>query len=325
MKIRSIVLLVLVFTCSLFLTLGQAEEKYPNRLIELIVPMAPGGSSDLLARIFSEELARALNVPINVVNKAGGSGVQAAIHVTRAKKDGYTLFEGTSTSISIMPSFSKEANYDPIKEFITIGHFASVPSIISVRSDSPFQTLNDLIEYARKNPGKLKNSCVGFGEVSYLNLQLLAARNNIKITSIPFKGASEALPAYLGGHTDMYSSTASTLGPHIKSRKIRGLSVTSKQRLPEFPTIPTTAELGYPYVNLTVWLGLVAPAGVPQSVIDVLVPAAEKVFTNPDVAQRATKVGFTVDYMGPEEFRTFIKSDVQTVRKVLEDADLFRK
>ena len=123
----------------------------------------------------------------------------------------------------------------------------------------------------------------------------------------------------------MYSSSSSTLGPHIKSGKVRGLSITSKKRLPEFPNIPTTAELGYPYVNLTVWLGLVAPAGVPQSVIDVLVPAAEKVFTNPEVVQRVTKVGFTVDYMGPEEFRKFIESDIQAVRKVLEEANLFRK
>jgi len=258
-----------------FLTVGEAQQKYPSRAIELVIPFAPGGSSDRLARIFGDELARVLKVRVIMVNRPGGSGIKAATYVTMAKKDGYVIFEGTATSLGIMPIISKEAKYDPVKDFIPLGHFASVPSVVSVRSDSPFQTLNDLIEFVRKNPGKLTNASAGF-EVSYINLEVISSQNNIKIKTIPFRSGGETLPAFLGGHVDMLCSTLTTLRGQLEA----------------------------------------APTGVPQQVPDVLIPALEKVFNTPEVIQRATKAGFTVDYMNPEEFRKFLESEIQMIRKI---------
>jgi tripartite-type tricarboxylate transporter receptor subunit TctC len=298
---------------------------YPERPIELVIPMAPGGSADVAVRIFSEELGRALKVPIIVVNRAGGSGIQGSLYVAKARKDGYTLLQGSGTSLIIMPIINKEATYDPLKDFIPIAQFASVPSAFVVRSESPFRTLNDLIEYARANPGKLKNGAGGLGTESYFNLELLCVKNKIKITTIPFKSGGEALPALLGGHVDMASNTITTVGPQIKAGKLRGLAVTSDKRLPDFPDVPTTAEEGMPDINFRTWFGLLAPAGTPPAVIKVLIPVAAKIFTNPEIIQRAVKAGFMPDYKAQDEFRKFIKSRQEIAERVAREAGLSKK
>lgn len=299
-----------------------AQEKYPNRPIELVVPMAPGGNADVIARIYSEELARILKVPVNVVNRGGGAAIQGTTYVINAKKDGYTLLAAPGTPITIMPTISSEVTYDPLKDLIPLGQIASIPSLFAVQSDSPFKTLDELIEYARKNPGKLKNCAAGLGAESQFNLEILSAHNKIKITTIPYKSGGEALPALLGGHVDMASLSLSTLGSQIKAGKLRGLAIASKARHPDFPNIPTTAEVGHGYVCLLIWTGAFAPAGVPQSVLDVLIPTIEKAFKHPDVVDRAKKVGFTMEYRGPEEFRKFIESDIKIVQQVAKDANM---
>lgn len=298
---------------------------YPDRPIELVIPMAPGGGSDIAARIISDDLGKALKVPIVAVNRAGGSGIQASLYVARSRKDGYTLFLGSGTSLIVMPIINKEATYDPLKDFIPIGLFASVPTVFVVRAESPFHTLNDLIEFARANPGKLKNGAGGLGTESYFNLELMCFKNKIKITTIPFKSGGEALPALLGGHVDMASNTITTMSPQIKAGKLRGLAVTSDKRLSDFPDIPTTAEAGMPDINFRTWFGLVAPAGTPQSVINTLIPAAAKVFKNPEIVKRAVSAGFVPDYKGPEEFRQFIKTRQENAGKVAKEAGLSKK
>jgi tripartite-type tricarboxylate transporter receptor subunit TctC len=314
----------LVFLAFLGGALGQ--EKYPNRPIEVVVPMGPGGSADIGARIYAEQLAKELKVPVTVVNRAGGTGIQGSTYVKRARPDGYTLLGTTYTGLTISPVLSEEETYDSLKDFIPLGHFASTPNVFDVKIDSPFQTLSQLVEYARKNPGKLKSGCGGgIGTEGYFNLQILCANNGIKIVAIPFKSGGEGLPALLGGHVDMLSQTLATDGPHIKAGKFRCLAITSKKRHPDFPDIPTTAELGYPYANFEVMMGLLAPAGVPQAVLNVLIPAAERAFKNPEVIQRGTQAMLTVEYMNPEEQHKFLASQIQIVKKVALDANLMKK
>ncbi|MFB3886901.1 MAG: Bug family tripartite tricarboxylate transporter substrate binding protein [Thermodesulfobacteriota bacterium] len=303
----------------------QAQEKYPNRAIELVVPVAPGGSVDTATRIYSDDLARALKVPVTVVNRAGGTGIIGAAYVAAAKKDGYTLLQGSSNSIITMPVISKEATYDPVKDFAPIGYFVSVPSMFCVRVDSPFKTLAELLDYARKNPGKLKNGAAGVLSESQFNMEILLSYNKIVIKTVPYKGGGEALPALLGGHVDLATISLTTLGPQVKAGKLRALAVTSKVRHPDFPDIPTTTELGYPYADFNVWNGLFAPAGVPQSVLDVLVPTVEKIFKSPEVVNRAKQAGFTVEYMNPDELRKFVESKMEVTRKIAKEANLIKK
>ena len=308
-----------------FLNVGQTQEKYPNRTIELVVPMAPGGSLDTATRIYSDDLARILKVPVTVVNRAGGTGITGATYVAEAKKDGYTLLQGSSNSLITMPVVSKEVTYDPLKDFAPIAHFVSVPSMFAVKIDSPFKTLGELIEYARKNPGELKNGAAGILSESQFNLEVICSQNKIMIKTVPYKSGGEALPALLGGHVDLSTISLTTLAPQVKAGKLRGLAVTSKARHPDFPDIPTTTELGYPYADFNVWNGLFAPAGVPQFVLDVLLPVAEKVFKNPEVVNRAKKAGFTVEYMNPEALHKFMESKIEITRKIAKEANLIKK
>jgi tripartite-type tricarboxylate transporter receptor subunit TctC len=304
----------------------QAQDQYPSRNIELVIPMGPGGTTDLLARIYADQLGKDLNTSITAVNRAGGTGIQGTTFVTRAKKDGYTLMIGSGAWLSYQPVVNKkEVPYDPLKDVIPLGFVASVPQVIAVSSDSPFKTLDELVEYARKNPGKLKNTVGGLLTESHFSIELLNYHKNIKITTVPFKSGAESMAALLGGHVDMASNTLPSLGPQIKAGKFRALSISAKTRHPDFPNIPTTAELGYPYVNLVPWWGLYAPAGVPQPVLNVLVTAVEKAFKNPEVAQRVTRLGFTAEYKGPEELRKYLEEETKTVRQIAEAAGLIEK
>ncbi len=300
-----------------FLMKTHAQEKYPTRQIELVVPLAPGGSADITARLFSEELARVLKVPVTVVNRAGGSGIQGTTYVALAKKDGYTLLNCGGGLFTFLPFISQDVKYS-LKDFIPLAQFAYVTTVFCVRSDSPIKTLKDLIEYARKNPGKLK--CAGFpGSESMFNLKIFSTMHNIEFTSIPYQSGGEGVVALLGGHIDFSASTHSTYGPQIKAGKFRGLAVTSKTRLPGLPDIPSTSELGYPDGTfILIRFGAFAPAGVPQSVLDVLIPAIEKTFKNPETVDRAKKLDFIVEYEGPEEFRKILESETQNFKKIIE-------
>lgn len=300
----------------------QAADKFPSRQIELVIPFSPGGSADLGARAYSDILARYLKVPITAVNRPGGTGIQGTTYVVKSKKDGYTLLGSTDTPLMIMPVISKEVTYDPLKDVVPIGYFGYAPAIFAVRADSPFKTLADLVDFVKKNPGKIKNASAGVGAESFFNLQLLCHKENLKIGSVPFKSGGEAVVALLGGHTDMSSNTVASLGPHIKAGTLRGLAISSKKRHPDFPDVPTTAELGHPDINFEVWLALFAPRGVSQEVMDVLVPATEKAFKDPEARQRAMGAGLVVDYMGPEETGKLLESGITTIRKVAAAAEM---
>lgn len=323
---KKLQLLALVCGISLFCLSGlQAQEKYPSRPIEMVVPFGPGGSSDTCTRMVSEELGKVLNTTVTVVNRTGGSATQGTTYVAKAKKDGYTLLGTSGGPIFIMPNISKEVQYDPLKDFIPLGQFASVPTCFAVKSDSPFKTLGDLIAYAQKNPGKVKNANVGLGSESDFNVGVLCTANKMKITAVPYNAAGEAMAALLGGHVDLTTLALTSLGPQIKAGKLRALAITSKSRNPLYPDIPTTAESGNPEVKFVMWVGFFAPAGVPQSVLDVLIPSLDKAMKNPELVQRAKKAGFMVDSKGAEEFRKFVESEIQVAAKVAKDADLIQK
>jgi tripartite-type tricarboxylate transporter receptor subunit TctC len=317
-------LMGLVVLCAFYET-GQTQDKYPSRSIELVIPFDPGGSSDIAARIYSDELGRTLNTTITAVNRPGGGGMQGAAYVAKAKKDGYTLLAGSGAGLVNGPVLRrKECPYDPSKDFFPLGNFVSTSTVFAVKSDSPFKTLADLKEFARKNPGKIKAGIGGVDNDSHFNLKLFESSNKIKITAIPFKGGGESLAAILGGHVDMASNTLSTFSENIKAGKLRALCVVSKTRYPDFPDVPTTLEIGEKEVNLSSWQGVFVTGGVPQNVINVLVPAFEKIFRNPELQKMAEKAQFRPDYMGPEEYRTFIEMCTQKVEAMAKEANLIK-
>jgi tripartite-type tricarboxylate transporter receptor subunit TctC len=325
MKKRLIVGLVLGVALFAFVNMGQTQDKYPSRAIELVVPWGPGGTTTVAARIYSEDLTKVLKVPVNVVNRPGGGGVQGTTYVAKAAKDGYILIQGSGDTHTLAPNLSKEVTYDPIKDFTPLAYFSSIPIVFTVRTESPFKTFGELIDYAKKNPGKLKNGASGVGTEGEFNLEIISMREKYKIVTIPFDGGGQSIAGILGGHVDMSSNQISQMIPHIKAGKLRGLAVTSKTRHPEFPDIPTTTELGYPEANIQMWNGVFGPAGLPQPVVSVLVDALEKSFKNPEVIQRAQKAGFSVDYKGPEELSKFLETELRMIEKVAKDTNQYRK
>ena len=303
---------------------AQAQEQYPNRQIEFVIPMGPGGSTDQLARVYADQLAKDLKVSIVSVNRAGGTGVQGTAFVTKAKNDGYTFTIGSGAWLIYQPIVNKEVPYDPLKDLTPLGFVATVPQCIAVKSDSPFKTLDDLVAYAGKNPGKLKNAVGGLLTESHFSIELLGFKKNIKITTVPFKSGAESMTALLGGHVDMATNTLPSLRPQIVAGQLRALSISAKTRHPDFPNIPTTAELGYPYLNLVAWWGFFVPAGTPKAALNVLVPAVKKASQNPEVVQRVARLGYTTEYQGPEELRKFMEDEMKTVRQTAESAGLIK-
>ena len=300
---------------------GATAQEYPAKPINLLICMQPGAGADLGGRLLAQEATKTLGHEVVPVNKPGGGGAVAAGILAATRPDGYNLLSCTNGAFTTGPHL-ESIPYDPLKDLIPLGDFVSVPSVFAVRSDSPLKTLEELIEYARQHPGKLKNAAGGLGTPSYFNLEILCAKNKVKITSIPFASGGEALPALLGGHVDMSSNTITTLGPSIKAGKLRALAITSKIRHPEYPDIPTTSELGSPEANFLVWLGVFAPTGVSKTVLDILIPSLENVFKNPEVVERAKKARFSVEYRGPEEFRKMIESEIEMIEKVAKSTGL---
>ena len=302
-----------------------AQDKYPIRPIELVIPFSAGGSADLAARTYADDLSKALKVSIYAVNRAGGSGIQGVAFVTKSKKDGYTLLGVTDTPLIIMPAISKEVTYDPVKDLVPIGHLGYANTLFAVRADAPYKTLKDLIDYARQNPGKLKCGVGGIGNEGNFNMVLLNSKEKINITSVPFLSGGEALPALLGGHVDLSSNTVATLGSQIKAGKLRGLAIASKKRHPDFPDIPSMAELGHPDITFAVWFGLFAPTGVPRHVIDVLTPVVAKVFQSPAVTKRCDTLGIVHEYLGPAELGKLLETQVGTIEKVAREVGMQKK
>jgi|OpeIllAssembly_1097287.scaffolds.fasta_scaffold192832_1 tripartite-type tricarboxylate transporter receptor subunit TctC len=301
---------------------GHAAEKYPTRAIELVAPTRPGGSSDVVARLYNDVLSKNLKVPIIMVNRAGGAGSSGTIYVINAKKDGYTLLAEPGTPLVIVPAVNKEVTYDPVKDLTPLGYLGSIASAFAVKGDSPFKTLGEMMDYARQNPGKIRNGVGGMGTESQFNMEVVSLKAKVNLTTVPFQGGAEAMTALLGGHVDISCNTLAVLGPQIAAGKLRALAVTAKTRVPELPNIPTTAELGFPDASFEVWFGAFAPAGVPQSAVQVLVPAVEKTFKSPEVAERAKKIGLTMRYMGPAELSKFLEEAIRTAKKVAQDANI---
>ena len=305
-----------------FAHLVSAQEKYPSRSVELTVVMAPGGVADLAARIYNDELSKALKVPVTVVNRAGGGGILGTSYVARARKDGYNILQVNEGPIIVMPVISKEVTYDPLNDLAPLGQFVTMPTLLVVRSDSPFKTLGDLVAFAEKNPGKLRSSSGALWNSSHLALEIFGSAINSKFTAIPYQSGGEAVAALLGGHLDLVTLVPSSLSAHIAAGTIRPLAFLSKVKDPNYANVPTSAELGYRHETFEGWLGVFAPSGTPQPILDVLVPTMEKIFKSPDVVERAAKIGCIVDYKSPQEFRNYIETRIPLMKKIAQEANL---
>lgn len=300
----------------------RAQDKYPAREIEFVIPWGPGGVSDIIGRIFAAELAKTLGVPVVVVNKPGASGTLAGAYVARGRKDGHTLMMGSLGWL--VGSLLLEAPYDPLADFVPIMRVSATPQSIFVKKDSALRSLEELVEAARRNPGRLSAGTGGVASDANFALLILQQAAGIRFNIVPFKSGNETPVAVLGGHVDFGIGVLSAPIALVRGGSLRVLAISGAQRIAELPEVPTLKERGFSQTYLDNWNGLVAPAAIPQHVIDALTAASDKVVKSQDVIAGIEKNTSIVDAASGAEFRTRLQNERKIIETIAAELNLKR-
>lgn len=300
----------------------MAQNKYPDRPITIVVPSAPGGTTDFSARLIAEPLSRALGQSVVVDNKAGASGNIGNQFVARAKPDGYTLLLAYSGYQVGNPHLFKKAGWDPIKDFAPVAMLTRAPQLLVARNNLPANNLRELISYAKANPGKLNFASSGNGSIQHIAGELFAQITGTSLTHVPYKGAGPAVQDLLGAQVDLFFTTPASVVSHIKAEKLKGLMVTTSVRLPSLPQVPTAMEAGLKDFNLDSWFALYAPAGTPAEVIQLLNTEVNKILATADIRKKAEDSGTTVDLMTPNQLAEFTRKELDFWGHVIQSAKI---
>ncbi len=306
-----------LFSILLFLLIPSLHaEQYPNRPIQLIVPNVPGSIMDITGRMFAEELGKLLNTQVIVINKPGAAMIVGTEAVVRSKKDGYTLaYTGSSAIVYTRVTNPETVPFNPEKDLEPLGLHVYIPQAIAVQENSQWKTFSELVDYAKKNPAKIRVSTIGIGSTSHFCLEIIQSLTGTQFTHVPFKGGEAVITALLGGHVEASVDAPGKFIPHVRAGKLRMLLISKK--MSEYPNVPTATELGYKQDLLTAWLAVFAPSGIPEDVKRVLIPAVEKVIKNPEIKARIEKMeGYVVDYKSPEELRRLIKEEYERANEI---------
>ncbi len=299
-----------------------AAQQYPNRPIRFVVPFAPGGSTDTLARTLGLKLTDALQQQVVVDNRSGANGNIGMEIVAHAAPDGYTIVLGYIANLGIGPGLYAKLPYDPIKDYAPITQLASSPNILAVHPSLPVKSFREMIAYAKTNPKKLNFASSGVGSIGHLTGELLNRSAGIDMVHVPYKGSGQAVIDLLGGQVQMMFSGMSSVMPHIKAGKLRPLAVTGAQRSPAVPDVPTIAESGFPGFEATAWYGVLATARTPKAIVNRLHGEIVRALALPDVKERLNNVGFELVGSTPDEFAAFIKSEITKWTKVVRAAKI---
>jgi tripartite-type tricarboxylate transporter receptor subunit TctC len=310
---RSVYFIIGLFLMLYGLSLGVSTtlaQSYPSRPIQLIIPNVAGSIMDINARILSDELGKLLGTQVVIVTKPGGASILGTDTVAKSKKDGYTIgYISASGLIYTRITHPETFPYDPDKDLEPLGLHLFIPLSVAVQASSPWKTFAELIDHAKKNPGKLRVSTIGVGAIDHFNLEVMQSITNTQFTMIPFKGGESVITALLGGHVEVTFDAFGKVKPHIDSGKLRVLLVSKK--MAGYPDIPTAMDLGYKQGLLSTWFAFYAPSGLPEDVKKTLVTAIEKAVKNPELKAKAEKLGFVVDYKSPAELNKLKKEEYE--------------
>ena len=294
-------------------------QDYPSRPIKLVVPFAAGGGSDIVARTVAQKLAESLGQPVVVENKPGAGGNIGTDQVAKAPPDGYTIVMGVFGPIAVNPSLFSKLPYDPIRDFEPITQAVTVTNMLVVHPSVPANTVAELIEYGRKNPGKLASATGGTGTAGHMASELFKSMTKLDMAVIPYKGAAPAVNDVLGGQVPMtFEALLSTL-PHVKAGKLKAIAVTTSTRSSLLPNVPTIAEAGLKGYDANNWYGFLAPARTPQPVIDKLNREMVKVLALPEVKEKLAGVGAEPVGNSPQEFAAVIRADVAKWKRIVQE------
>ena len=311
--------------CALVLAVvaGPAwAQDFPSRPLKLVVPYAPGGGADSVARIVAKKVAENIGQPIVIENKGGAGSIVGTDLVAKAEPDGYTLLLGQSGPISINPAVYKSLPYDPVKDFAPITMTTAYPYILVVNAESPAKTLQEFVALAKSKPGGLNYGSTGVGAANHLVAELFASKAGLKMTHVPYRGTALAVGDLVSGTLNVVFGDPISVLPHIKSGKLRALAVTSLERSPVAPEVPTVAESGYPGFEALAWHGILAPAKTPPAVIQKLNAEIVKALADPATKELLEKQAMQTVGNSPEAFAAFIQKDIATWKAVAAAANV---
>ena len=307
----------------LFALGANAQPRYPEKSVRMVVPAPPGSAPDILARLVGQKLSESWGQPVVIDNVVGASGNIGTDRVAKAAPDGYTLLFNTIGPIAVNVSlFGDKLPYDPLKDLAPISLVTKMPNLLTVNPGEPVRSLKELIALAKKEPGKLRYGTAGPGTTQHLSGELLNTLAGIKLVAIPYKSSAQMTTDAIGGQIEVLFHNAPVLLPHVKAGTLRPIAITSAKRSPALPDIPTMSESGVPGFEITAWFGVMAPGGTPQPLIQKLSADIQRVVAMPEIRDRILADASEPVGNRPEEYAAFIQSEVAKWRGVIKQANM---
>lgn len=321
MKRRLIVTLTLAAACLVAAPTLQAQV-WPTKPVRLLVGFAPGGGTDIVARLLAQKLSELNGQQFLVENRPGATGMIAARAVATAGADGHLLLMGHVNSNAIAPSLVDKPLYDPIKDFAPVTYVGFVPNVLTISSATPARNVQELIAWARTRPNGLSFASPGIGSTNHLAGELMKLEANVPMVHVPYKGSGPAIIDLLGGQVDMNFDAMSSITAHLKSGRMRAIAVTTPKRDPDLPDAPTMRELGFQGFEMTNWYGVMAPAGTPAAIVNKLHEQLRTILQMPDVMARLDELGVRREAITPAQFGEFIRSENAKYRDIGKRANI---
>lgn len=304
------------------LSVSAFAQDFPNRPVRIIVPFPPGGATDIPARLIAPKLTEALGQPVVIENRAGAGGTIGVDLVAKAAPDGYTLLMATNADFAMTPFIYPKLPYDAFKAFAPISVVVESPMMLVVPAASPYNSLADIVAAAKAKPGSVSYSTAGTGSTSHVLTEMLASDLGVQLLHVPYKGGAPAAAAVATGEVAMGLHNLGSSLNYVKGGKAKALAVTSAKRHPQFPEWPAVAELGAPNYNATIWIGMAAPAGTPQAIVNRMSAEVTKAVRAPDLRERFTAIGNDPLGTSPEEAAARIKQESARYSAVIKQANI---
>ena len=318
--LKGIIAVALLGLLALGIARASAQD-YPAQPIRIIVPFAPGAGNDLLGRLTADALTARFGQTVFVENKPGAGSSIGIDLVAKSKPDGYTILWTASDGVTILPAVKKVVPYRIPDDFTFIARITQLPFIVAVNPKLPINSLQDLIAYGKANPGKLRYGTAGVGGGPHMATALLAKTAGIDAVHVPYQGVAPALAALVGGHIDMVLAAPSSIKPHADSGAVRAVAMSGKTRHPNFPDVPTWEQAGLP-LNVTVFYGILAPAGTPEPILARLRKEIGEMLRDPKIVERLNTLGYQPDFIAGDEFKNFLVRDLEQWRNVATAANI---
>jgi tripartite-type tricarboxylate transporter receptor subunit TctC len=296
--------------CLLLESLTASAQSFPSKPIRVVIPFVAGGSSDIVGRAIGSKFQEFLGQPAVVENKPGANGAIAAEFVAKSDPDGHTILVGSIGVFSINSALFKDLRYNPLRDFAPVTLAVTTPNVLITKPALAANSMKELVDYAKKNPGKLSYCSSGTGSSDHLTAELLNQVAGISAVHVPYKGGAACQTDIMGGQVDISFQNLGAVTNYIRGNRMKALAVTAKARNPQLPNVPTTAEGGYPGLVVTSWQAAAAPAKTPREVVARLNDAAVKALRSPEVRERMSQIGFDVVGSTPDEFGRFMKEEV---------------